>query len=254
VVVCSLCLRLRACIDVCITNCKKWQAPGYGVAHYANELINDKNDSLRGKRCLILGGGKVARSLAAKLVQFGAIPISFSDASGHVYEPHGFTEGALKTIEKIKSERGALLGRYIISSTTAEFNNPADILDIPCDFCFPCGAMNQIDENAVMKLADNGCQGVIEGGHSAVTPLARKASKKRGLLYGPHNLTLTGSTIVHSLGTGATDEQLAQHVARIYQDVKRTATEFNARGDLYTGTNILGFMRVANVMMKHGAV
>lgn len=203
---------------------------------------------------MILGGGKVARALAKKLLEYGAIPLTFSDASGHVYEPDGITEAALKTISKIKDERGALLGRYIISSTTAEFNNPENILDIPCDLCFPCGAMNEIDQDDVNKLADNGCQGIVEGGNSAVTPDARKTLKKRGMLYGPHNMTLTASGIVHALGTGTTDEELKAEVARVYADVKRAATEFNARGDLYTGANILGFMRVANVMMTHGAV
>lgn len=222
--------------------------------HYAKEMLEDKGDSLQGKRCLILGAGKVARSVAEKLLEFGAIPLSFSDASGHVYEPDGITEGKLRTIDKIKDERGALLGRYIISSTTAQFNNPEDILNIPCDLCFPCGAMNVIDEEAAAKLADNGCQGIIEGGHSAVTPGARKCLKKRGMMYGPHTLTLTGSAIVHQIGTGATDAQLAEQVARIYKDVKHTATEFNARGDLFAGANIAGFLRVANVMLTHGAV
>lgn len=230
------------------------QAPGYGVAHYANEMLQDKGDSLKGKRCLIVGGGKVARCLAEKLLNFGAIPLTFSDASGHVYEPNGFTEGSMRTINRIKDERGALLGRYIISSTTAQFNHPENLLDIPCDLCFPCGAMREIDEAAIGKLADNGCQAVIEGGHSAVTPEARKVLKKRGLMYGPHNLTMTGSAIVHSLGANATDDMLAENVARIYREVKLTASEFNARGDLFAGANILGFMRVANVMMTHGAV
>ena len=217
-------------------------------------MLLDKQESLVGKRCLIVGSGKVARCLAEKLLQFGAIPITFSDESGHVYEPDGITEGSLRTINKIKEERGALLGRYIISSTTAQFNHPESMLDIPCDICFPCGAMREIDDAAVNKLADNGCQAVIEGGPSSVTPEARKALKKRGLMYGPHNLTLTGSAIVHSLGVNATDELLAQNIARIYQDVKLTAGEFNVRGDLFAGANILGFMRVANVMMTHGAV
>ena len=203
---------------------------------------------------MIVGSGKVARCLAEKLLQFGAIPITFSDESGHVYEPDGITEGSLRTINKIKEERGALLGRYIISSTTAQFNHPESMLDIPCDICFPCGAMREIDDAAVNRLADNGCQAIIEGGPSSVTPEARRTLKKRGLIYGPHNLTLTGSAIVHSLGVNATDELLAQNIARIYQDVKLTAGEFNVRGDLFAGSNILGFMRVANVMMTHGAV
>lgn len=217
-------------------------------------MLLDKQDSLVGKRCLIVGSGKVARCLAEKLLHFGAIPITFSDESGHVYEPEGITEGSLRTINKIKEERGALLGRYIISSTTAQFNHPESMLDIPCDICFPCGAMREIDDAAVNTLADNGCQAVIEGGPSSVTPEARRTLKKRGIMYGPHNLTLTGSAIVHSLGVNATDELLAQNIARIYQDVKLTAGEFNVRGDLFAGSNILGFMRVANVMMTHGAV
>lgn len=207
-------------------------------------MLLDKGDSLEGKRCMIVGSGKVARSLAAKLLEYGAIPLTFSDASGHVYEPDGITDGKLRTINKIKGERGALLGRYIISSTTAKFNDPESILDIPCDYCFPCAMMNDINENAVEILADNGCQGIIEGGHSAVTPGARKKLKKRGLMYGPHNMTLTGSAIVHSIGVGATDDDLSENVARIYKDIKGTAKEFNVRGDLYSGANILGFLRI----------
>jgi glutamate dehydrogenase (NADP+) len=224
------------------------------VAHFANEMLKDKGDSLQGKRCMILGSGKLARHLAAKLLQYGAIPVSFSDASGHVYEPDGISEAQLKVINKIKNERGALLGRYIISSTTAKFNDPQSILDIPCDLCFPCGAMHEIHAAAVSQLADHGCQGIIEGGHSAVHASARKTLKKRGMMYGPSNMTLTGAAITHAIGIGATDQELADNVARIYKEVKGTATEFNARGDLFAGTNIRGFLRIANVMMTHGAV
>uniref|UniRef100_A0A7S4JNP8 Glutamate/phenylalanine/leucine/valine/L-tryptophan dehydrogenase C-terminal domain-containing protein n=1 Tax=Odontella aurita TaxID=265563 RepID=A0A7S4JNP8_9STRA len=230
-------------------------APGYGVAHFANEMLQDRGDSLEGKRVLIIGSGKVARSVAEKLLSFGAIPLTFSDASGHVYEPDGIDGGKLATINKIKNERGALLGRYIIASTTAQFNDPGSVLDIPCDLCIPCASMGDIDEAAVNKLADNGCVGVIEGGHGAVTPEARKVLKKRGLMYGPDKLTLTGPSIAYALGhKNATDERLAAEVARIYKDVKITAQEFNARGDLFAGANIAGFLRVANVMLNHGAV
>jgi glutamate dehydrogenase (NADP+) len=216
-------------------------------------MLKDKQDSLKGKRCLILGSGKVARSMAEKLLEFGAVPLTFSDASGNVYEPDGINSGQLRTIDKIKDERGALLGRYIISSTTARFNDPEDIFDIPCDLCFPCSSMGVVTSAVADKLADLGCQGVIEGANSAVTAAARKTLKKRGMMYGPHTLTLTGTAIANQLGKDATDEALAENVARIYKDVKSTAREFNARGDLYTGANINGFLRVANVMMTHGA-
>lgn len=231
------------------------QAPGFGVVHFANEMLQDKGDSLQGKRCLILGAGKVARSVAQKLHEYGAIPLTFNDSSGHVYEPDGFSVGQLATINNIKDERGALLGRYIISSTSAKFNDPPNMLDIPCDLCFPCGAMGSIEEGAVNKLADNGCMGIIEGGASTVTPNARTILRKRGLMYGPNTMTMTGSAILHNLGnTNATDDNLQKEVAGIYKEVKATAQEFNARGDLFAGANINGFLRVANVMMTHGAV
>jgi len=73
-------------------------------------------------------------------------------------------------------------------------------------------------------------------------------------MYGPHTMTMTGSTLVQALGKDATDKELVENVSRIFQDVKDTATEFNARGDLFAGANIAGFLRVANVMMTHGAV
>lgn len=230
------------------------EGPGTGVALFANEMLQDKGDSLVGKRCLIVGAGKVARSLATKLLELGAIPITFSDSSGHVYEPDGFDDMKLKTISKIKNDRGALLGRYIIASTTAEFNKPDSILDIPCDLCFPCAAMGDITEEAANKLADNGCGAVIEGGYSTVTPEARKILKKRGVSYGPHQMTMTGSSILNALGPNASEEDFAEEVGRIYKDVKATAQEFNARGDLFVGSNITGFLRVANAMLNHGAV
>lgn len=225
-----------------------------GVVHFANEMLKDKGDNLKGKRCLVIGAGKVARSVASKLLEFGAIPLTFSDASGHVYEPDGFDEAKLNTIDKIKEERGALLGRYIIASTTAMFNDPEQLLDIPCDLCFPCAAMNSITKEVAIQLADNGCKGIIEGGYSTVTNEARKVVKKRGLMYGPHTLTMTGCAVHHVLGPHASDEQFAKEIARIYKDTKNTAQEFHARGDLYTGATISGFLRVANAMLSHGAV
>jgi len=237
-----------------LTSVQLENAPGFGVVHFGEKLLQDKGDSLKGKRCLIIGAGKVARSVAEKLLEYGAIPITLSDASGHVYEPDGITEGKLSTINHIKQERGALLGRYIMSSTTAQFNKPEDLLDIACDVCIPCGDMNEMDEAAVNQVADLGCKLVLEGGQGCVTPQARKVLKKRGVLYGPHTMTLSGPAIVHSLGPQATDEQLKMEVDRIYNEIKNTAMEFNCRGDLFAGANIAGFLRIANRMLKHGAV
>lgn len=121
--------------------------------HLAKRVLEGKGESLEGKRCLITGSGKMALHVAEKLLEFEAVPITLSDTSGHIYEPDGIDaakvgllcsvvigsvvtttdvhvpttypptphpETQLKTILKIKSERGARIGRYIIASTTAK--------------------------------------------------------------------------------------------------------------------------------------
>ena len=47
---------------------------------------------------------------------------------------------------------------------------------------------------------------------------------------------------------------LSDNIDRVYDDITRTATEFNVRGDLLAGSQISGFLKVANVMIAHGSV
>ena len=51
--------------------------------------------------------GQVALAVAEKLIELGAIPITFSDTSGHILEPQGFDMAKLKTMQRIKQDRGA---------------------------------------------------------------------------------------------------------------------------------------------------
>jgi glutamate dehydrogenase (NADP+) len=50
------------------------------------------------------------------------------------------------------------------------------------------------------------------------------------------------------------DARVGACVSGIYKEVVATAKEFNTRGDLNAGANIAGFLRVADVMLAHGAV
>lgn len=83
------------------------QATASGVVYLAKKMLEARGDSLEGKRCLITGSGKMALHVAEKLLELGAVPLTLSDTSGHIYEPDGIDAAKLKTILKIKSERGA---------------------------------------------------------------------------------------------------------------------------------------------------
>ena len=62
------------------------QATGFGVAHFAERLLKDKNESLAGKRVLITGCGAVALAVAEKVIQLGGTPLTLSDSSGYIFE------------------------------------------------------------------------------------------------------------------------------------------------------------------------
>eukprot|EP00596_Hydrurales_sp_CCMP1899_P002281 CAMPEP_0119051166 /NCGR_PEP_ID=MMETSP1177-20130426/72871_1 /TAXON_ID=2985 /ORGANISM="Ochromonas sp, Strain CCMP1899" /LENGTH=505 /DNA_ID=CAMNT_0007030283 /DNA_START=119 /DNA_END=1636 /DNA_ORIENTATION=- len=242
------------------------EATGYGIVYFAKKMLADKGLSLEGKRCLITGSGRSSQAVAEKLVDLGAIPITFSDSSGFIYEPNGFDSAKVKTVSKIKSERGARVGRYIIASTAAKFNEPANIFDIPCDLVFPLSNHPglRLSETSVKALSNNGCMGIIEGGSQGMRVSACAAAKKRGMMHAPYKATTVGGSIFNGLtlerepiqtNIGETmDSRVEEAMGKVYEECKSTAKEFNIRGDLNAGANIASFLKVADVMLAHGSV
>mmetsp|Transcript_33225 Transcript_33225/g.100141 ORF Transcript_33225/g.100141 Transcript_33225/m.100141 type:complete len:507 (-) Transcript_33225:42-1562(-) len=233
---------------------------GYSPVAFAANLLAARGDSLKGKRCLVTGSGKVALAVAERLVALGAVPLTLSDSSGHVYEPEGLPAAKLARIATIKAERGARVGRYIVASTTAAYNDPPDIYDVPCDIVFPTAYAGEIDAGAAEKLAARGCGLVVDAGYAPCEPTAIAAFKKLGVTYAPFRATMAAGVSVawSSKERAILKPDVANAVdaeaARIHDEVVRTATEYNVRGDLHAGANIASFLRVADVMASHGCV
>lgn len=238
------------------------EATGHGVVHFAHKLLEAKGDSLEGKRCLITGSGTLALSVAEKLLQLGAVPISFSDSSGFIFEERGMDSHKLNTIKKIKADRGARVGRYIMASTTATYLSPEEAFAMPCDLVFPCSHVNEVTAEVATLLVDHGCKGVIEGASMPTTPQALRVLKQRGVLHAPSRATQAPGQIANGLEMDLNpivteeelDVKLQEATDSVYRKVANTAKEFNSKGDLQRGANIAGFLKVANVMNLHGAV
>ena len=120
-------------------------------------------------------------------------------------------------MKKIKSERGARVGRYIIASTSAQFDEAEKIYDIPCDLVFSCSHHKKIDAEIVNKLgstkpddvgAVNSFKGVIECVSRTVSVDGYNALKKRGLLHGPYRATIAGACMINGLIVGEKREFL----------------------------------------------
>lgn len=118
----------------------------------------------------------------------------------------------------------------------------------------------EIDAGAAEKLAARGCGLVVDAGYAPCEPAAIAAFKKLGVTYAPFRATMAAGVSVawSSKERAILKPDVANAVdaeaARIHDEVVRTATEYNVRGDLHAGANIASFLRVADVMASHGCV
>ena len=61
------------------------EATGYGLVYLVEQMLNDKNNSFKGKTVVVSGAGNVAVYAAEKATQLGAKVVTFSDSTGWVY-------------------------------------------------------------------------------------------------------------------------------------------------------------------------
>lgn len=80
------------------------EATGYGAVYFAENMLAAKNDTLRGKYCLVSGSGNVAIYTIEKLYELGAKPVTCSDSKGMVYDPKGIDLVLLKEIKEKRRE------------------------------------------------------------------------------------------------------------------------------------------------------
>ncbi|MDD7413612.1 MAG: Glu/Leu/Phe/Val dehydrogenase dimerization domain-containing protein, partial [bacterium] len=65
------------------------EATGYGAVYFAQNMLEDRGESLEGKVCAVSGAGNVATYCCEKLLQLGAKPVTVSDSRGMIYDPEG---------------------------------------------------------------------------------------------------------------------------------------------------------------------
>jgi len=65
------------------------EATGYGNVYFAQEMLNYKNDSLKGKTVCVSGSGNVAQFTVEKVNELGGKVVTLSDSSGFIHDPDG---------------------------------------------------------------------------------------------------------------------------------------------------------------------
>lgn len=245
------------------------EATGYGAVYFANYMLQECNDSLQGKRCLVSGAGNVAIYAMEKLYQLGATPISCSDSGGTLYHETGIDLALIKNIKE--GSRGSL-SSYLDTHTDARFiprnEYPEDghaVWRFSADAAFPCATQNELTHADAQALVTNGCILVSEGANMPSTQDAINVFLAAKIAYGPGKAANAGGVATSQLEMAQNasmqtwtfeevDAKLQQIMKNIFDTASSTASEFGEPGNLVLGANIAAFRRVADAMIEQGVV
>lgn len=239
------------------------EATGYGLVYFVNEMLSDKNDTLKDKTVVISGSGNVAIYAAQKAISLGAKVVAMSDSNGYIYDPDGVDVPLIKQIKEVERKR---IKTYCETRKNAKYTEGCSgIWTIKCDIALPCATQNEINEESAKILVANGCKLVAEGANMPSSPEAIKVYQNAKLLYAPGKASNAGGVATSALEMSQNsmryswtfdevDEKLHQIMKNIYHNAANAAKEFGKEGDLVFGANIAGFLKVASSMYSQGLV
>ncbi|MCM3041053.1 NADP-specific glutamate dehydrogenase [Paenibacillus motobuensis] len=239
------------------------EATGYGLVYFTAEMLKSKGESFEGKTVVVSGSGNVAIYAIEKATQFGAKVVACSDSNGYIYDENGID---LETVKRLKEVERKRIKEYTEVHPSAEYvEGCQNIWDIPCDIALPCATQNEIDEAAAKKLVVNGVKYVAEGANMPSTLEAIEVYLNNEVYFGPAKAANAGGVAVSALEMAQNSARLAwtfeevdaklQNIMKdIYDNSVNAAIEYGHEGNLVVGSNIAGFLKVADTMIAHGVV
>ena len=241
------------------------EATGYGAVYFAQEMLAGRGDSMEGKVCLVSGSGNVAQYTVEKINDLGGKVVSLSDSNGMIYDPAGIDEEKLAYVMELKNVRRGRIREYAEHFPGVEYAEGKRPWSITCDCAFPSATQNEISGEEARTLVENGCVVVCEGANMPTEPAGIEVFLRKKILYGPGKAANAGGVAISGLEMA----QNAQHISwpreevdgrlrsimhTIHTVVSEAAEEYGDPGNYVMGTNIAGFLKVADAMLDQGLV
>ena len=157
------------------------------------------------------------------------------------------------------------LSLYTESHPNAEYHSGKFKWVIPCEVALPCATQNEVDAESVQNLINNGCKIICEGANMPLTAEALKIVLDSDILYAPGKASNAGGVAVSGLemsqnsmrlkwSAEEVDEKLKDIMKGIFNNISEAAAEYGEPNNYLMGANICGFKRVAEAIIKQGAV
>lgn len=240
------------------------EATGYGCVYFAQAMLHTRKDSLEGKTIAVSGSGNVAQFATEKATELGAKVVTLSDSTGFIYDPMGIDREKLASVMEIKNIKRGRIREYADKFGVEYYDGKRPWI-VRCDVALPCATENEINKEEAETLIKNGCFLISEGANMPSTEEAVEVYLKNRILYGPGKAANAGGVAVSGLEMTQNSmriswhrEEVDQKLQQIMKDIHETCIKFGREQDGYinyvNGSNIGGFVKVADAMLAQGAV
>lgn len=239
------------------------EATGYGLVYFTKAMLEDRGESLEGKRVIVSGSGNVAIYAAEKAQEFGATVIGCSDSNGYVIDEEGLD---LDTVKDIKEVRRGRIKEYTNNHSNARYKEGSIWQEeVAYDIALPCATQNEIGEKEALQIIQNGVTVLSEGANMPTNSQAVKLLQKEEIMYAPAKAANAGGVAVSSLEMSQNsqrlrwtleevDTKLQEIMQTIFENVRDTAEEYGHPNNYDAGANMAGFVNVAEAMIMQGVV
>ncbi len=240
------------------------EATGYGTVYFAENMLNFKGDSIKGKICTVSGSGNVAQFTVEKVNDLGGKCVTLSDSGGYIYDPDGINTEKLAYVMHLKNVKRGRIKEYAEKYGVEYFAGQRP-WGIKCDIAFPSATQNEVNEEEAKTLISNGCFVVAEGANMPSVPEAIEVYLKNKILYGPAKAANAGGVAVSGLEMSQnshrlswTREEVDERLFNIMKSIHETCVKYGKESEDYVnyvaGANIGGFVKVADSMLAQGVV
>lgn len=239
------------------------EATGYGVVYFLNEMLKFNKDTLKDKTIVISGSGNVAQYSCEKATELGAKVITLSDSSGFIYDPDGINKEKLDFVFHLKNTKRGRISEYSKKFGCKFYKNKTP-WGIKCDVALPCATQNELTKSDAQLLVKNNCIAVCEGANMPCSIDAVDVFLNNKVLYAPGKASNAGGVAVsglemsqNSLRMNWSRDEVNERLKLIMSEIHQNCVKYGSSGEIVNyvnGSNISGFIKVADSMIDQGVV
>ncbi len=241
------------------------EATGFGTVFFAEEMLKTRGESMKGKIVAVSGFGNVSWGSIIKATQLGARVVTISGPDGYVYDPDGISGEKIDYLLELRASNQDIVKPYTYEFPNAQFFEGKRPWEVKCDVALPCAIQNELNAEDAQNLINNGVMCISEGANMPCTPEAMEIFLKAKILYAPGKASNAGGVATSGLEQTQnammlswTAEEVEQKLHQIMINIHEACVKYGKEEDGYVnyvkGSNVAGFIKVADAMIDQGVI